>query len=104
MTPEGTDPVADEKRLAELGYKQELDRGWTKFTNFAISFSIISVHVTNSVTRHGGSSSWATTRGATPIAAAFSFASRSADLSMPSSEVSLPGTRTTQSRSPKRTR
>src|SRR6476620_527616 len=43
MTPEGTDPVADEKRLAELGYKQELDRGWTKFTNFAISFSIISV-------------------------------------------------------------
>src|SRR6478609_4732198 len=43
MTPEGTDPVADEKRLAELGYKQELDRGWTRFTNFAISFSIISV-------------------------------------------------------------
>src|SRR6266576_4586877 len=43
MTPEGTDPVADEKCLAELGYKQELDRGWTRFTNFAISFSIISV-------------------------------------------------------------
>jgi amino acid transporter len=35
--------TADEKRLAELGYKQELDRGWTRFTNFAISFSIISV-------------------------------------------------------------
>jgi amino acid transporter len=33
----------DERRLAELGYKQELDRGWTRFTNFAISFSIISV-------------------------------------------------------------
>jgi amino acid transporter len=33
----------DEQRLAELGYKQELDRGWTRFTNFAISFSIISV-------------------------------------------------------------
>jgi amino acid transporter len=33
----------DAQRLAELGYKQELDRGWTKFTNFAISFSIISV-------------------------------------------------------------
>src|SRR2546421_12886461 len=44
MAPEGTsDPIADERRLAELGYKQELDRGWTRFTNFAISFSIISV-------------------------------------------------------------
>ena len=44
MAPEGTsDPTADEQRLAELGYKQELDRGWTRFTNFAISFSIISV-------------------------------------------------------------
>jgi amino acid transporter len=44
MAPEGiSDATADEKRLAELGYKQELDRGWTKFTNFAISFSIISV-------------------------------------------------------------
>jgi amino acid transporter len=40
---EPTPQTADEKRLAELGYKQELDRGWTKFTNFAISFSIISV-------------------------------------------------------------
>src|SRR5215211_2535497 len=35
--------LEDEKRLAELGYKQELPRGWTRFTNFAISFSIISV-------------------------------------------------------------
>lgn len=34
---------ADEKRLAELGYKQELSRGWSGFSNFAISFSIISV-------------------------------------------------------------
>ena len=33
----------DEQRLAELGYEQELERGWTRFTNFAISFSIISV-------------------------------------------------------------
>src|ERR1019366_7005085 len=31
------------KRLAELGYKQELHRGWSSFSNFAISFSIISV-------------------------------------------------------------
>ena len=34
---------ADEKRLAELGYKQELDRSWSSFSNFAISFSIISI-------------------------------------------------------------
>jgi amino acid transporter len=34
---------ADEKRLAELGYKQELNRSWSGFQNFAISFTIISV-------------------------------------------------------------
>jgi amino acid transporter len=34
---------ADEKRLAELGYKQELNRNWSGFSNFAISFSIISI-------------------------------------------------------------
>ncbi|MGZ4442535.1 MAG: amino acid permease [Nocardioidaceae bacterium] len=34
---------ADEKRLAELGYKQELNRSWSGFSNFAISFSIISI-------------------------------------------------------------
>ncbi len=33
----------DEQRLAELGYKQELTRGWSRFSNFAISFTIISV-------------------------------------------------------------
>src|ERR1700749_1445862 len=33
----------DEQKLAELGYKQELNRGWSGFSNFAISFSIISV-------------------------------------------------------------
>src|SRR5664280_2861803 len=33
----------DEQRLAELGYKQELRRGWSGFSNFAISFSIISI-------------------------------------------------------------
>jgi amino acid transporter len=50
MAPEGISDSAaeekrleDERRLAELGYKQELERGWTRFTNFAISFSIISV-------------------------------------------------------------
>jgi len=34
---------ADEQRLAELGYKQELSRTWSGFSNFAISFSIISI-------------------------------------------------------------
>jgi len=33
----------DEQRLAELGYKQELNRSWSGFQNFAISFSIISI-------------------------------------------------------------
>jgi amino acid transporter len=33
----------DERRLAELGYKQELHRAWSGFSNFAISFTIISV-------------------------------------------------------------
>src|SRR5271166_2519202 len=33
----------DEQKLAELGYKQELHRGWSGFSNFAISFSIICI-------------------------------------------------------------
>jgi len=33
----------DERLLAELGYKQELRRKWSGFSNFAISFSIISI-------------------------------------------------------------
>ncbi len=47
MAPEGISDVdrtkSDEERLAELGYKQELSRAWSGFTNFAISFTIISV-------------------------------------------------------------
>jgi amino acid transporter len=40
----GTESLSrDEQRLAEMGYKQELHRGWSSFSNFAISFSIISV-------------------------------------------------------------
>lgn len=47
-TPETPAPPAvgtdqDERQLAELGYKQELARVWSGFTNFAISFTIISV-------------------------------------------------------------
>ncbi|WP_239020671.1 amino acid permease [Nakamurella antarctica] len=38
--PELTD---DERHLASLGYKQELNRSWSGFSNFAISFSIISI-------------------------------------------------------------
>src|SRR6476620_10486407 len=47
--PEGHEHVeehhldADSKRLAELGYKQDLNRSWSGFSNFAISFSIISI-------------------------------------------------------------
>ncbi len=33
----------DEQHLASLGYKQELNRSWSGFSNFAISFSIISI-------------------------------------------------------------
>src|SRR4051794_8266298 len=36
-------PGRDEQTLADLGYKQELQRAWSGFTNFAISFTIISV-------------------------------------------------------------
>jgi amino acid transporter len=36
-------PSHDERRLAELGYKQTLNRAWSGFSNFAISFTIISI-------------------------------------------------------------
>ena len=32
-----------ERKLAALGYTQELNRGFSTFTNFAVSFSIISL-------------------------------------------------------------
>lgn len=35
--------MSDEEHLAQLGYKQELNRTWSAFSNFAISFSIISI-------------------------------------------------------------
>jgi hypothetical protein len=38
-----TTPSRDEQRLAELGYKQDLNRAWSGFSNFAISFTIISI-------------------------------------------------------------
>lgn len=33
----------DQKRLAEMGYKQELSRSMSGFANFAIAFTIISI-------------------------------------------------------------
>jgi amino acid transporter len=33
----------DEQHLAKLGYRQDLHRSWSGFSNFAISFSIISI-------------------------------------------------------------
>ncbi|MDX6623860.1 MAG: hypothetical protein QOE75_1792, partial [Solirubrobacterales bacterium] len=36
-------PDRDEQRLAEMGYKQTLNRAWGGFSNFAISFTIISI-------------------------------------------------------------
>ena len=44
--PEAVEPVElseDEQHLARLGYSQELNRTWSSFSNFAISFSIISI-------------------------------------------------------------
>src|SRR3569832_837378 len=40
----GIDKLSDdEQHLAKLGYSQELNRSWSGFSNFAISFSIISI-------------------------------------------------------------
>jgi amino acid transporter len=42
--PEGHEHLSeDEKHLAKLGYSQDLNRSWSGFSNFAISFSIISI-------------------------------------------------------------
>jgi amino acid transporter len=42
--PEGHEHLnEDEQHLARLGYFQELQRSWSGFSNFAISFSIISI-------------------------------------------------------------
>jgi amino acid permease (GABA permease) len=42
----------DTARLAELGYKQELHRGMSGFSNFAVSFSIISI-LAGAITSYG---------------------------------------------------
>jgi amino acid transporter len=45
VTPPGAaaELTDDEKHLAKLGYRQDLHRSWSGFSNFAISFSIISI-------------------------------------------------------------
>ncbi|AKU16962.1 amino acid permease [Luteipulveratus mongoliensis] len=43
MSIDVTTPDEDAAKLAALGYKQELHRGMSAFSNFAVSFSIISV-------------------------------------------------------------
>ncbi|MCB0876446.1 MAG: amino acid permease [Solirubrobacterales bacterium] len=43
MAASDTTQSDDEATLAKLGYKQSLDRAWSSFSNFAISFTIISV-------------------------------------------------------------
>ncbi|NJP31766.1 amino acid permease [Micromonospora thermarum] len=45
-------PVTDEERLAQLGYKQELRRKLSGFSNFAVSFSIISI-LAGAITSYG---------------------------------------------------
>src|SRR6478672_12022843 len=40
---DSTNLTADERMLAKLGYKQDLNRSWSGFSNFAISFSIIPI-------------------------------------------------------------
>src|SRR5215467_6537042 len=47
-----TDLVSDEARLAQLGYKQELHRRLSGFSNFAVSFSIISI-LAGAITSYG---------------------------------------------------
>ncbi len=41
--PDARVMTEDEKHLAKLGYSQDLHRSWSGFSNFAISFSIISI-------------------------------------------------------------
>src|ERR1035437_9187538 len=43
MSHTSSEVLSDEQELAALGYKQELRRSWSGFSNFAISFSIICI-------------------------------------------------------------
>ena len=52
VSPPAADVNDDSARLAELGYKQELHRGMSGFSNFAVSFSIISI-LAGAITSYG---------------------------------------------------
>src|SRR2546430_8181361 len=52
VTPTAPSPDADEQLLAQLGYKQELHRRLSGFSNFAVSFSIISI-LAGAITSYG---------------------------------------------------
>ena len=43
MTTSAEALSSDERTLAQMGYKQELRRGWSGFSNFAISLTIICI-------------------------------------------------------------
>jgi amino acid permease (GABA permease) len=49
---DSTAPSTDEQRLAQLGYQQELHRRLSGFSNFAVSFSIISI-LAGAITSYG---------------------------------------------------
>jgi hypothetical protein len=53
-TVQGVPPpqLTDEERLAQLGYRQELRRKLSGFSNFAVSFSIISI-LAGAITSYG---------------------------------------------------
>src|SRR5256886_13233080 len=52
VTPTAPSPDADEQLLAQLGYRQELRRKLSGFSNFAVSFSIISI-LAGAITSYG---------------------------------------------------
>jgi len=52
MTPRSESVQADSRDLSKLGYKQELRRSFGGFSNFALSFSVISI-LTGAVTLYG---------------------------------------------------
>ena len=43
VPPPRAERTADEQRLHQLGYAQELSRSMSGFSNFAVSFTIISI-------------------------------------------------------------
>ena len=51
--------AADERRLAGLGYKQELRRGMGAFSNYALSLSIICILAGGVTSFHQGLRAWA---------------------------------------------